>query len=373
MIESLLIKDFQIHRNLLVEFDEQVTTVVGPNDSGKSAILRALGFVALNNLSGSRFVRRGKKSKQAVVELKVDGHTVKRVRGKTENAYYLDGKEFKAFGVGAVPPEIETLLALSPINFQNQIDPPFWFLETAGQVSKNLNKIVNLDLIDRVLTVAAQSVRTERSRLQVSEERVKQYRADVQEKKWVVEFDSDLRALAKIETASSETALAASNLRSLVKSAVEFRSTIKRLKEARLDAENVEVVSQKLRSVSNRVSTLKLLVRNAEKAEATIAVEIPDTAKMDSIRAEGDLVYTKRASLESCITNYESQRGLLCAKEKQLKQAEKEMEERTKGRCPVCQKPLGKDQPARSSSATYTSPTDRRSHVSKKKDGDGMT
>jgi chromosome segregation ATPase len=361
MIESLLIKDFQIHRNLLVEFEEQVTTVVGPNDSGKSAILRALGFVALNNLSGSRFVRRGKKSKQAVVELKVDGHTVKRVRGKTENAYYLDSKEFKAFGVGAVPPEVESLLALSPINFQNQIDPPFWFLETAGQVSKNLNKIVNLDLIDRVLTVAAQSVRTEKSRLQVSEERVKQYRTEVQEKKWVVAFDADLRALAKLEAASSETALAASNLRSLVKSAVEIRSTIRRLKEARLDAENVEAAAQKLHGVSNRVATLKLLVRNAMKAEATIAVEIPDTSKMDALRAEGDKAYEQRASLDAVVTNYENLRRVLCSKEKQLKQTEIEMEAKTKGQCPVCQKPLGKNPPSPSSSVTYTSPTGRRS------------
>ena len=41
-IESLSLHNFQCHEHLDIAFDPQLTTIVGPSDVGKTAILRAL-------------------------------------------------------------------------------------------------------------------------------------------------------------------------------------------------------------------------------------------------------------------------------------------------------------------------------------------
>ena len=133
MLRSLHIKNFQVHTDLKIEFSPTITSIKGPTDSGKSSVLRALRWVCLNDMAGEAFIREGACSVLAL--LRIGDRKIGRGKGQIGNVYRLDDREFKAFGQGNVPQEIAQVLQLNEINFQGQHDAPFWFAETAGEVS----------------------------------------------------------------------------------------------------------------------------------------------------------------------------------------------------------------------------------------------
>ena len=147
-IKSIRIENFQAHKDLQLDFGKQITSITGPSDRGKSAILRALVWVITNRPGGDNFIRYG--AEECRVTVQVGEHTVQRIKGKKRNLYILDNVEFKALK-SDVPEEIQKLFNIGPNNIQSQFDPIFWFSETAGEVGRNLKQIVNLDVIDYVL------------------------------------------------------------------------------------------------------------------------------------------------------------------------------------------------------------------------------
>lgn len=173
MLKSLKLYNFQAHRKRLIRFDPAITTIRGPTDVGKSAVLRALRWLALNDTAGDEFVTWGADEAVAIVELTHNQIEAKVVRRKgRENVYKLNGQVFKAFGAGKVPDVVAEVLALSEINFQRQHDKPFWLDDPAGEVSRQLNKVIDLSVIDTAMSNAARMVRTARERVTVSGERL---------------------------------------------------------------------------------------------------------------------------------------------------------------------------------------------------------
>ena len=74
MIDRVQILNFQRHGELKIVFDEQITTIVGPSDTGKSSVLRAIRWVAFNRPLGDGFIRFGEN--ECVVRLWVDGRKI---------------------------------------------------------------------------------------------------------------------------------------------------------------------------------------------------------------------------------------------------------------------------------------------------------
>ena len=195
MLEKIRIENFQANEELEIKLDPHVTTIIGPSDVGKSAIIRALGWVATNHPTGYAFITYGKK--KATVTLDVDGHVIVRERGKTPNTYTLDGEEFKAFGNGKVPDEIANLLNVSNVNFQGQFDTPFWFCETPGEVSRQLNQIVNLEIIDKTLGNLDSGLKESRTRVKVIEQQLHEAKEERAALKWTRSMHTDLEGGGK--------------------------------------------------------------------------------------------------------------------------------------------------------------------------------
>jgi len=195
MIHSLKIRNFQCHENLLIKFDSRVTCILGHSDVGKSAILRAFRWVCFNKPSGTQFISHG--TDTAFVEATFDDNKVRRVRGPKENSYFLNGSEYKAFR-DDVPEDIQTKLNLNPdLNFQGQLDPPFWLLKSPGEVSRELNQIVNLERIDRVLSKTSIELRRAKMELDVTEQRKHVAETTIQSLQWVKEANEEYQLLQK--------------------------------------------------------------------------------------------------------------------------------------------------------------------------------
>jgi chromosome segregation ATPase len=169
---SLKLENFQCHGSLSVSFSPTITTIKGPSDVGKSAILRALGWVCRNNITGEEFIKEGKEETRVILTVAVGEGEVKitRRRGR-ENAYELEGEEYKSFGFD-VPDPIKKVLSLGDINFQGQHDAPFWFTESAPEVSRRMNAVIDLGIIDTTLANIANEVRRVQERRTLTEERL---------------------------------------------------------------------------------------------------------------------------------------------------------------------------------------------------------
>ncbi len=279
MIESIRIKNFRIHDKKVVEFDPLITTLVGKTDSGKSAALSAVRFACLNKPSGDAFIRHGQSD--TTVTIRVDGHVVKRSRGGRGNLFELDGRTFNAFG-SDVPDEIAAVLNMDEENFQRQIEGPFWFTLTPGEVSKRLNRIVNLELIDRVLTNASAEVRKAKAARDAAAERLETATERQKELAWAEAAKRDLDCIRELYTRSEEMA---EKRRVLAQAVESLTNAVQRGRNA-ADAENTGVLAlslaERAKEIGERAASLRksitLYNRTAEEScQARKNLEIEET------------------------------------------------------------------------------------------------
>jgi len=167
-LARLKLSNFQAHKRLTLKLDPAVTILTGRSDCGKSAVIRALRWLCLNDFAGASFIRKG--ATWTKVSLRAGGKRIVRSRGR-KNLYKLDGKSFAAFGSG-VPDEVSDLLRLSPDNFSDQHDGPFWFNQNASEVSRRLNAVVDLSMIDLVLSGIGKKASAATTNLQFCRDRL---------------------------------------------------------------------------------------------------------------------------------------------------------------------------------------------------------
>lgn len=171
MIDSIRIKNFQGHGALTLDFTPGINTLVGDSDAGKSTVLRAIKWVAQNRPAGDENTKHGETDCR--VMLTSQGHEVTRIRTPTENGYKLnDRPKYLAIGQ-AVPPDVTQALQLADVNFQAQSDGWFWFSLNAGERSRELNKVVDLDSIDIALTKLAGIANKRKTAVEVAQDRSK--------------------------------------------------------------------------------------------------------------------------------------------------------------------------------------------------------
>lgn len=169
MIQKILLRNFQGHTKKVVELDPSVTTIVGPSDRGKSSIIRGLQWVAKNRPTGDAIIQDGKDA--CAVAVFVDDHKVSRRKGKGKNEYKIDDEVFKSFGT-KVPAEVANLLNMGDINFQGQHDPSFWFSLSPPELSRRLNEIVNLQIMDEAMASVGSQLRKATAVVSVCQDRL---------------------------------------------------------------------------------------------------------------------------------------------------------------------------------------------------------
>ncbi len=297
MIDFLSLRNFQRHDTLDVDLDPALNVLVGPNDSGKSSALRAFLWVATNRPQGDSFVRHG--ASKCSVRVKVDGHRITRTRGRDQNEYKLDGQVLKAFGAG-VPPEVASLLNLSDAAYANQhTGSLFWFALSAGEVSRELNRVVRLDLIDDALAYLAAELRKARATVDVCTGRLVDTKATRKELAWVPGMEAMFTKLVNIGNKLEEKRLESTRSAELLEQGKRYQET----------ARNAATLAQ---GVANGVAKLQDIWDRSMK--------IGDAA-WEAVNLEGRL----RAALEN-VKHCNTERD----------RAEAELAKASQGRCPVC-------------------------------------
>ena len=330
MIESIQVRNFQCHSKFAIELDEHVTTIIGPSDVGKSSIIRALRWACTNIPAGDAFIQDGKT--RCGVRLKMDGKVVERTKGTGENNYKLNGKAYKSFGSNA-PEPIVNFLNLSPVTWQGQHDSPFWLAETAGQVGRELNAVVNLESMDAALSAVNQMVAKGKARQDAAQERLRSTQERLEGLGWVEEAKGDMGEL-EAACASYEVVQATFvRLQPLYNEIVQEHNRLDGFRHMWKAAEKVESYGAVVVVVQDQLDKLSSII---EEGEGLQVVEVPNmTYVIQSAVRMGKTQATLDAMQEVVRKHMLAGETVRICFDK-VREAEGELTGELEGRCPLC-------------------------------------
>lgn len=196
MLSSIHLKNFQGHKNTFVEFKKGVNTIIGSSDSGKSSVLRGLLWVMTNRPLGDSFRSHWAEKDETLVEIIWDDHTIRRTKTKTSNTYTLDDETYKAMGTD-VPEPILQVLNMSELNTQKQMDSPFLLSMPSPDIAKLLNKITNLNIIDKAFANMNSMVNTNRSLEKQLLQEEKKYKDTLKQYEGIEDLNNKANAIKK--------------------------------------------------------------------------------------------------------------------------------------------------------------------------------
>lgn len=163
-IKKIILENFQSHKYSIIELNEELNVIVGPSDTGKSAIIRGLKWALYNEPSGDYFIREGEREASVTIEFS-DNTIIKRYRSKSKNIYYLykiNGEElvFEGFGTN-VPQEIIDEIGIEKIhldseesvsiNLGEQLEGAFLLSEKSAIRASAIGRLVGVNVIDDAL------------------------------------------------------------------------------------------------------------------------------------------------------------------------------------------------------------------------------
>lgn len=337
MLKKLLLRNFQKHKKLEIKLDKKVTTIVGPTDSGKSSVIRALRWLVTNNPTGDAFKRDG--AEVVTVGLKLDdGKTIMRQKSSSKNTMILGEKEFKAFGTG-VPEEVSAAINLSEVNFQDQHDPPFWFSQTAGQVSRELNAIVNLDIVDETMKNLAGELRKSKVKLEMSKEDLEEAEVELKGLDYVDELSKEFQALEKLEKEMGVGAREYDSLRLVIEKVLRVQDSFETLILARRDGLRACVAGGLWADKLREADALDSLIKRVSKLNEEASVELPTRGEIEVLRKYHDDWLDGKEEAD----DVEEMIGIIVAREKKWKKAcrealaaKEELDDKSEGICPLC-------------------------------------
>jgi len=337
MIEKLRIKNFQRHERLDINFDSTVMAITGPTDTGKSSVIRALRWVAMNRPLGMSYIKDG--CDRAEVAVKVDGTIVKRSRAKGENSYQIksngERRRFEAVGTD-VPDDVQKILNLGPENFQGQHDPLFWFSLSGSEVAKSLNRIVDLTAIDEVASYLSKEVRTTKTMVEVLTRAEDAARLEVERLDFVDLLEEDYEKLSDLlklnETLENEAKSLEEIIDRIERIQEEKEISTKAVNEAQKIIEAGDVVL----SLNEEEEKLAAIIIQIGRNHALANQKVPD---MDGLKEsmslfnEGNTILDGLYKIVDSITTRMGEVDTL--QEKQLA-TEEDLTTKLDGMCPIC-------------------------------------
>lgn len=301
MLKKLIIRNYGLHKKLIIKFSPHITCLVGKSYAGKSTALRALRWVMLNRPAGSKIIRWGSKLARVSLFHKEDESNYQfkttRKRSNSINEYRINLEDeaeqaYHAFG-NTVPETIAKHLNVGEDNFQRQHDTPFWFGLSAGAVNRELNRIISLDQIDRSLKFLNSNQSQNNSKIKVLEERIDKLR---KRRRYLHPF-------------------------------VELRS----------DIDDLEKAYRAIQNRCNFINALKLTIGNIEEAQAALR-KPPSIETLSEIVAQIERQETILEDLEWNINEVVNRKKDMRYLKRELKRLNQEWKRKVGDVCPLCGK-----------------------------------
>lgn len=206
MIQKIKIKNFESHRNTVLELSKGINIIQGQSDHGKSSIIRSIYWVKDNKPSGTSMIsfwnRDSKDNPKHSTSVTIENSKGEIVREKSPdlNGYRIgDSLTLEAVGQ-TVPEEVFKFLNISEINIQGQFDRPFLLDDSPQEVARLFNKTVKLDIIDKVQSRVEKERRATNSKITSSEELLDKLEKNLKSFDWIDEVESKIEKALELET-----------------------------------------------------------------------------------------------------------------------------------------------------------------------------
>lgn len=333
MFEKLEIRGFFNHTRLNVEFGKGVTSIIGPNFAGKSSVIRAIKLVTRNTPAGDSFINWD--SEKAAIRLVADGQKITRKRGRSENTYRLGKKDYVAFG-NEVPCSIKEVLNVADVNFQAQQSAPFWFCETAGAVSRQLNAIVNLGVIDTTLSKIAAELHKANVAIEITQERLGEAVEEKGRLAYVGRLNKDLLVIEEHQNLFEETAGKRARLLDLLRTRAKYLKQQENALELGSEGRTVVSKGAVYQKVGSRVERLSVLVASGRALQKTIEARPPSLKPLRRLKEELLAAENSYCALLVIISKIETERKIKCKAEEELKVSKRAFRQAVGEVCPLC-------------------------------------
>lgn len=348
LIKTLDLRNFQKHKSLSLKFSKYLTVIKGTSGIGKSAILRSLFQLVDESIPWSAchtWDTNDTRIKITGVSDKKEC-TIERIHSTDTNEVIVDGKSYAYVGKSA-PEILKKKLNIREQNIQKQKD--FWFLidMKPGHLSKELNSVSGLNIIDASIQEVSSRVRTAQAEIRILKGQAVVLEKEISALDYVDEADIDLKIL---ETAEKTLFNAEDYLRSLRNKADELESYLSQKKES---PDKIEKMLIEVDALYHKVDSLYKKYTEIKSLHSTYTELLAEGVK-DFARVEEDfnevqdaynsLIQAKEyldtiRGLESTYTQYlediEKYKNALVKQEEMLARVEEQMKI-----CPMCKRPL---------------------------------
>lgn len=159
-IQSIQLKNFQSHIDSTLNFSSGLNVIVGPSDSGKTSIIRAIKWVLYDEPQGDAVLRTGADEVYVKIEMS-DGSWIEKSRKKKKTVYVLydiltSKKETFQGSRGDVKQRVGSILGMrfdedggkSSYNLQEQLAAPFLLSDSGPTKAAAIGQLIGLDVID---------------------------------------------------------------------------------------------------------------------------------------------------------------------------------------------------------------------------------
>lgn len=343
MIKSIELKNIQSHENTKIEFSKGINCIIGSSNNGKSAILRGLYWVKYNRPLGIDSLashwalnKKGDLNDSMSVTIENDYGKVTRKRTKSENQYIVNDEVLNVVK-SDVPDSVEKILKLSDTNIQRQLDEPFLLSCTSGEVAKYFNKIVRLDVIDKVLSNAESTRRKTKQEIEHTENQIKDCESKLESFNWLDTVETLLNKYERVEKKNTEIREKLNDLKEKFTKYMELVDFVNKndFSDAKKIIEKIEKTSsdnlnleEKIHNLSNDVSYMEnvKIYPDFSKEKKTIEKLLnynPDRKQMEKMKNNVYMYGIQQMHIEN------SDADIKCLRE-QLPEV-----------CPLCGSPMG--------------------------------
>jgi DNA repair protein SbcC/Rad50 len=349
MLEKLDIKNFQSHKDTVLEFSPGVNAIVGDSDSGKTAILRALNWVMTNKPLGDAFRSTWDQKGVTSVKLTTEGKTIERKKkGVTENLYKIGKKEYKSFKQG-IPEDVASLLNIDDINIQYQMDGPFLLSGMSpGEVGRYFNKLAKIDKIDKATAAANRELRRIKTTFDHEEEKLGKKTALLEENEWIPEADELLKQIEADHNETVKAQIQWDELSIHLDKIDDVQVKIEPLEKLLLAEDKVnsllkieKEVREKLREkdeLGRTISRIEMVEKNIAFCNALLKAE-KEVNKLIALSQEMDQKYQEHKQLADLMDQIEAKEVTIVETQERIDKLEAEIEAEMPDVCPLCGKP----------------------------------
>lgn len=336
MINELMIKNFQSHKFTDLKFVPGINVIIGPSDSGKSAVIRAIQWLIYNRPLGDGF--RSRWGGEVIVRLETERGYVLHSRSENgNNEYVVNEVVLKAFGTD-VPGQVNKIIRLDETNLQKQFDAPFLLSQSPGEVARHYNKIANLEQIDLGLKNVTRWINQINSEIKYKQDDLDRLEFELKKFEFLDRLESELEVLEQLETRINKTRNELYQLESFIQELSLVENKVGKLSvylEVDKDLERPIQIKNELDGLLTRYESLEELVDTFSGLQDFIK-ESEDFVELEDLVDQLLFMYEQERNLSSFISEVKDVEMQYSYREGELKALEDTFYSEMPDICPLC-------------------------------------